>query len=399
MTLVGPHDGMPEISVVMVTHGAWPLTERALGALRNNTDAALELIIVDNASTDQTRRHLADLDGALVLLNDENDGFGPATNRGAAHARADLLLLLNSDAFVSPGWLGPLREALREPGTGAAIPQLLHPDGSLQDAGALLAQDGTVLMYGDGDDPSEPAYRFRRAVDYGGAACLLLPRGLFQSLGGFDPMYAPAYYEDADLGLRIAERGLNVLYEPRSQVTHVRYGSGTAEAAVSLSERNRARFVERWSHRLIGRPWTFRGTSEQAIIAARDALATPRVLICAPADHPHAAQLASVLPRHWPRARVTWATQTAAGADAGRDALLRRGVEILEAPPAAWLGARLFHYDLAILDSEADRSLTAVLDATQPQAARAMLSELGGVPEDLSSLMAVMTAAGVAPPE
>ena len=186
MSLLAPGRGEPELSVVVVTHGAWQFTERALSALAANTEAAYELILVDNASPDETPERLAEVGDARVILNETNCGFAPAVNRGAGHARADRLLLLNSDAFVHPGWFEPMRETLDEPGVGAAVPRFLHSDGSLQEAGALLACDGRVVVYGDGDDPKGPWYSFRRLVDFGGAACMLIRRDLFVDFGGFE---------------------------------------------------------------------------------------------------------------------------------------------------------------------------------------------------------------------
>ena len=399
MTSLPPAED-PALSVVMVTHGAWQLTEQAIEALIAHTEPSFELIVVDNDSRDETRTRLSALPGARVILNDKNEGFGPATNQGAAVARAEHLLLLNTDALVHPGWLEPLRETLQQPGVGAVVPRYLHPDGSLQDAGTLLAQDGTVVVYGDGDDPARGCYRFRRVVDSGAAVCMLVRRDLFHALGGFDPIYAPAYYEDADLCLRIAERELTVVYEPRSSVTHLRYGSAGAERAAELSARNRNVFVGRWGAQLVGRPWTFRGTSEQAVIAARDARATPRALVCARPDDRGAEQLALRVIQSWPQARVTWATgaDPANGFDAG--ALLQLGVEMLDDADPSWLDGRLFLYDLVFLGREADASLLSAAARTQPQASRFSLGELDGSPETLlPRLVAVMANAGIAPPE
>ena len=182
MTLVSPNGVEPELSVVMVTYGAWSLTEQAVAALAANTQRPLELIVVDNHSDDETRARLSELENAQVIFNDENRGFGPATNQGAERARGTYLLLLNTDVFVHSGWLEPLLETLRTDATGAVVPRFLHPDGSLQDAGTLLAQDGTVHVYGDGDDPNRLCYRFGRIVDLWTAACMLIRLTTFAAL-------------------------------------------------------------------------------------------------------------------------------------------------------------------------------------------------------------------------
>jgi GT2 family glycosyltransferase len=386
MTLVRPGEGEPAISVVMVTRGAWALTEQALAALHAHTARQYELIIVDNDSRDETREKLSVLDDARVVLNDHNAGFGPACNQAAALARADLLLLLNTDAFVRPGWLEPMLASFTDASVAAVIPRYLHPDGSLQEAATLLARDGTVLVYGDGDDPQLPVYRFRRIVDCGGAACMLIRRDVFERVGGFDPVYAPAYYDDTDLCMRIAELGLNLLYEPRSTVTHVRYGSGGPQRAGELSERNRSVFVERWQSKLIGRPWTFPGASEQAAIAARDARATPRVLIAAASGKMRARGLALEMLEIWPRARVTWATDVLPD-DHGR--LLASGVEVLEADD--WIGQRLFHYDVTLHAEQSGSGLADALARTQPQATQISVDET-------DDLVGAMCRAGIAPP-
>ena len=111
MTLVGPDRGEPELSVVMVTYGAWELTRSALAALMENTEAQFELIVVDNGSEAPMRQWLSGLENVRVIFNERNRGFGPATNQGAEHARAEFLLLLNSDALVPSGWLPPLLAA------------------------------------------------------------------------------------------------------------------------------------------------------------------------------------------------------------------------------------------------------------------------------------------------
>ncbi len=235
---------------------------------------------------------------------------------------------------------------------GAAFPCLLHPDGSLQDAGVLLAKDGTVLVYGDGDDPQRLCYRFRRFVDTGTAACLLIRRATFNALGGFDERYAPAYYEDVDLCMRLAQRGLRVVYEPRALVTHERYGSSTTAQAAELSERNRATFVERWGSELVGRPGTFRRVDP----AGGDRR---------PRRDGHAAgahlriDRAPGAPARWPRRSWPDGRRPASRGPRAPARTRRRGIPTPGFVSASRSSAsasrrgsmdRLFHYDLVVLD-------------------------------------------------
>lgn len=376
MKLAPSASGDPELSVVIVTHGAWQLTRRAISALREHTPTPFELIVVDNDSQDETRSELERLDGVRALFNEHNRGFGPAVNQGAELARGEHLLLLNTDAFVHRGWFEPLVATLARPRVGAVVPRYLHPDGSLQEAGVLLARDGTVRVYGDGDDRELPWYGFRRMIDYGSAVCVLMRTADFRAVGGFDDCYAPAYYEDADLCMRLAQRGLIVMYEPRSTVTHVRYGSGTTSGASELSERNRKLFADRWRSMLGGRPVTFATASEQALAAARDALATPRVLLCAGREARVGAELAGALLDGWPRTRLTWVTPAACWAADEVEDWRSRGVELIDRDDPGWLLDRLFHYDAVVSGERLDAPLGEIIARTQPQAARLALGEL-----------------------
>lgn len=397
MTHTLPRHDDPTLSVVMVTHGAWGLAEQAIAALIEHTDVPFELIVVDNASTDETRSRLSRLDGARVILNDQNLGFGPASNQGAAAASGEYLLLLNSDAFVRRGWLAPLLESLSEPAVGAVVPCYYGGDGLLQEAGALLAQDGTVHLYGEGDDPLRGCYRFRRAIDYGSAVCMLMRRDTFDAVGGFDARYGQAYYEDVDLCMRLVQRGMSVLYEPRSTVTHVRYGSGGLDAAVALSEHNRGLFVQRWGARLLGRPPSFVDSSDQSVILARDALADPRFLVCSGACEPPVTDIVDWLLDEFGTARVTWATAPRSVQAIDTAPLLASGVELIDEPDPQWLSTRLFHYDVVLRGEGAPGRLLEAVAQTQPQAPQIALEQVAVAANGRSSLLQALAVAGVAP--
>ena len=373
---------LSQVSVVMVTYGAWHWTERALSALLELTPALDEVIVVDNGSPDDTPDLLTERFPAVRLLrNATNLGFGHACNQGAEAATAPLVCFLNSDAIVEAGWLAPLTRAITaRDDVAAAVPCVHELDDRVQCAGALVGRDGTVLEYGNGATAGDPAVAFPRAIDFGPAACMVIERATFLACGGFSADYAPAYYEDADLCMTLAARGLRTVYIPASHVHHARYGSGDAAEARALSERNRARFVQRWAGALTGHPATLDPPTTQRVLAARDASATGRVLVLASgapaADSPEEEWLLA-LQSLLPWARVTLVVERSADAS-----WLSRGVEVLERPVAEVLGSRRFHYD-AVFAGALPSVPEALLDERQPQATR-----LGSSPAELELSLA-----------
>ena len=120
----------------------------------------------------------------------------------------DFSLFLNNDTEVTAGWLGALRETFQlDPRAGLVGAKLVFPDGRLQEAGGIIWRDATGWNFGKFDDPEKPEYNFLREVDYCSAACVMVPKSLFDSVGGFDPRFAPAYYEDVDLAFKIRRAG------------------------------------------------------------------------------------------------------------------------------------------------------------------------------------------------
>jgi len=371
-----PRADRPLVSVIMVTFGGWDLTRRSLEALRDHTALPFEVVVVDNPTPEDVPARLRqEVEGLEVIENARNEGFGPAADRGAERARGSLVLFLNTDTTVRPGWLEPLVETLEHyPHTGAVVPRFLNEDGTVQEAGGLLFADGSTLMHGHGADADDAAYRFRRSVDYGSAACLLLRRDVFLDSGGFDPVFVPAYCEDVDLQLRLRERGLRTMFDPRSEVVHVRFGSSGLDekTAAKLVERNTAILRERWGHQLPERPPRPKaGVPEHAhrVIAARDFAAPVRILVLAPT--PPRELLGGLIERHT-GGRITFlATGPAAVADADLEPMLRSGVEVAGPfqDPDPWLRARRFHYTavLTTLD-DLPTPLADRLDELQPQA-------------------------------
>ncbi len=237
----------PDVSVLVVVHNQAHLTLHCLQMLRAQDGVAIELVLVDNASTDATAQLLERLDGARIIRNTENQGFLLATNAAAAAARGRTLLLLNNDAFLRPGALAAALATLDvEPRAGAVGARLILPSGVLQEAGSIVWADGSTHGYGRGLPPEAGVAMFRRDVDYVSGAFLLTPRSVWQRLGGFDEGYAPAYYEETDYCMRLREAGLRVIYEPAAAVDHYEFGSETKSGdGVAATKGNARLFRER----------------------------------------------------------------------------------------------------------------------------------------------------------
>ncbi|WP_051924556.1 glycosyltransferase [Arenimonas donghaensis] len=246
-----PRPRSPRASIIVPVYNQLHMTLACLRALADAGDAcAFEVIVVDDGSSDATPELLPSVPGLVFHRNRENLGFIGACNAGAAKARGEFLVFLNNDTTVQPGWLDALLATFsRYPDTGLAGSQLVYPDGRLQEAGGIIFADGSCWNYGRFEDPAHPRFNFVREVDYCSGASIAIRRELFESLGGFDAHYAPAYYEDTDLAMRVRQQGLKVRYQPASVVVHhegATSGTDTGSGIKAYQVANQAKFQERW---------------------------------------------------------------------------------------------------------------------------------------------------------
>jgi GT2 family glycosyltransferase len=192
----------------------------------------------------------------LVTLT-RNGGFSVANNLGASLARADLLLMLNSDVLPEkPGWLGRLVSFHESTtGIGALCPKLLYEDQTLQFAGLYFDRpQGTHVWsnehYFKGLHRDLPEANEARPVPAVTGACLLISLELFRELGGLRGAYVQGDYEDSDLCLRLAEAGYESWYYPEVALYHLEGQSYPSDLRKGTSEFNRWLHTHRWAEQL-----------------------------------------------------------------------------------------------------------------------------------------------------
>lgn len=256
---------LPSVSILVPCYDGVNHTRVCIETLARTLGPGLdvEVIVVDDASRDGTNRYLRQasrrFDWLTVIRNSSNEGYLGSVNRGALTARGDILIFLNNDTILLPGWLPPLlRTFAAHADAGVVGGKLLYPDGRVQEAGGVVFADGSAAKFGAFDPAlSSPLYEFLRDVDYCSGALLATPREVFEELGGFDPEYGPGYYEDTDYCFRVRASGRRVLYQPASTIVHLEGATAGSDVSIGMKQHqvlNHRRFVERWAEALAVRP-------------------------------------------------------------------------------------------------------------------------------------------------
>lgn len=253
-----PYRALPDasISIIIPVYNQANYTLKCLQQLAGVLDIPkYEVIIIDNASTDETPQILKNVTGNFkVITNKKNVGFTLACNQGAKEAQGDYLLFLNNDTEPLPDFLNHMLRAFKEnTNIGAVGGQLIYPDGSTQESGAMVFSNGTALNFGRGKNPALPYLNRLAKVDYCSGACLLTPKKIFHKAGGFDPEYAPGYYEETDYCFQLRSLGLETVYEPAAKIIH--HGSVSAGIDETNGMRrflpiNREKFKHKWENAL-----------------------------------------------------------------------------------------------------------------------------------------------------
>ena len=245
-------DSGPSVSIIIPAHNQFQLTYQCLTSLILSDDRAkLEIIVVDDASTDATTLIETRVDNLRVVRNEQNLGFLHSCNKAASMAKGDYIVFLNNDTEVEAKWIDQMLRVFEEfCNVGAVGAKLVYPDGRLQDAGGIVWESGTPWNVGHGKDRDDPEYNYVREVDYLTGAALMVSRDAWQAAGGFSEQYAPAYYEDTDLAFKLRAAGYRTLYCPQSTVIHYEGRSNGTDTASGIKHHqvlNADHFKSTWN--------------------------------------------------------------------------------------------------------------------------------------------------------
>ncbi len=241
-----------KVSFIIVTYNNCNLTHLCVESIfRNTTYPNYEIILVDNASSDDTRNYLRYLsrisDRIKVILNDKNFGFAKANNQGLKIATGEFLVLLNNDTVVPRGWLDPLLKHLENPDIGLVGP-VTNSVGNEAKIDIDYQSLDEMEFFADRHTNAHAGKAFDIAVL--AMFCVVMRRNVFEDIGFLDEKFGIGMFEDDDYSNRIREKGLRVVCAEDAFVHH--FGQAAFKKLIETGEyqkiwaNNQAYYEEKW---------------------------------------------------------------------------------------------------------------------------------------------------------
>ncbi len=226
----------PEITICIVTWNRLELLQRCIESVEQNTTYPYYKIVVhSNGCEDGTKQYLnsaKEINPRIIpILSETNDVFVKPNNAMMDMYPLNDVVLLNNDTYVKKDWLTNLyKVAYSDPDIGIVGSKILYPDGTLQEFGSELYEDGTGRNIGKWDDPDKREYNIAQRVGYVSGCSMFIKRATIDKIGTFDEQFHPCYCEDSDLCYTAWENDIQTVVTPESIIYHDEGGtSGTDE--------------------------------------------------------------------------------------------------------------------------------------------------------------------------
>ena len=250
-------DSSPLVSIIIPVYNKIGYTLNCLRSLQKNVseNVSIEILVVDDGSSDETQAILEKIVGLRYIKNPQNMGFINSCNNGASQAKGKYLCFLNNDTEVCHNWLESMVETIElDKKVGIVGSKLVYPNGILQEAGGIIWSNGAGWNYGRMGNPQAPEFNYLRETDYCSGASLLVEKSTFDKLEGFEKEFVPAYYEDTDLCFAVRNQlNLKVVYQPKSQIIHyegISSGTSTSTGVKRYQAINSVKFTKKWQQAL-----------------------------------------------------------------------------------------------------------------------------------------------------
>lgn len=231
---------MPIVSIIVLNWNGKGFLKDCLTSLKKITYPKIEVIIVDNNSTDGSQEFIKNNFPHFRLIeNKKNYGFAKGNNIGWKASRGEYILFLNNDTVVTADFLEPLLSDFKKnPQIGCLQPQIrvLKEKHLIDSAGSFLTFTGFLYHYGFRKKCDLEKYNKRREIFSAKGACILIPRKVLQKVGVFDEDFF-IFFEETDLCFRIWLAGYTVVYEPKSVIYHFVGGDTTASDSYKYERR------------------------------------------------------------------------------------------------------------------------------------------------------------------
>lgn len=211
----------PLVSVIVLNYNAGELLLNCIESIKKSAYKNLEIIVVDNISTDKSQKICKEKYPDIKLIqNDENFGYCEGNNIGIREAKGDYIIILNPDTIVESSWIEELISAYNKFGDGLYQPKFFSLDEKLvlQSTGNMLHIFGFGFARDKGKISDEKMEAIEK-INYASGTCLFTSKAVLDKVGLLDP-FLFLYHDDLDLGWRAAQMGIDSFYVPKSIIYH-----------------------------------------------------------------------------------------------------------------------------------------------------------------------------------